>query len=59
MCRVAVRNTTRARPAEAAPPQNGGEGLLYDPLAGLPEAKNELDFQQLFAGADEVDLDAG
>ena len=57
MCRVAVRNTARARPAEPEPAVD--DALLYEQLQGAPEVKTELDLNQLFADADDVDIDAG
>ena len=56
MCRVAVRNTTRARPSEPVP--NADDALLYEQLQGMAEVKNDIDFNELF-DADDVDIDAG
>lgn len=55
MCRVAVRNTTRARPSEAVP--NAEDALLYEQLQGMADVKHDIDFDELF-DADEVDIDA-
>ena len=57
MCRVAVRNTSRARAAEPSPPEDAL--LLQQQLNSLPAVKPELCLEGIFDEADAVDLDAG
>ncbi len=52
-----MRNTSRARPAPPEPALD--DALLYAQLQAAPEFKNEIDINQLFGDADEVDIDAG
>ena len=60
MCRVAVRNTPRARAEPDASAANGpAEDALLLQLETLQPVKQELDLEELFEGERGIDLDAG
>lgn len=57
MCRVAVRQTPRAR---APMPQQQTEDVgLYEHLQAMPVIKDEIDFDKIFGDTDEIEIDAG
>jgi len=57
MCRVAVRQTPRAR-APMSQQQTEDAGL-YEHLQAMPVIKDDIDFEKIFGENDDADIDAG
>jgi hypothetical protein len=59
MCRVAVSRTPRNRAPETQVAPIAQDADLYGQLQAMPEIKEEMDFNKLFTGADDLDIEAG